>query len=366
MAYLSQLQALILYLSKGLGEATLSKITTQIELGRLFELSFNELKELGIKSDIAKQIIQPHFKHIEDIQRICDQKGITILHIGHPDYPAQLNEICHAPLILFCKGNTRLLKEPQIAIVGSRNATAAGLECASEFAYQLTVSGITVTSGMAIGIDGAAHKGALAGNGNTIAVLGTGVDEIYPKRHRYLYQQIAENGLIISEFLPGAVANKHHFPRRNRIISGLSLGTLIVEAEIKSGSLVTAKYAVEQNREVFAVPGSIRSSLSSGCHYLIKQGAKLTENISDILEDVSFLNDISLYNIESAESIPINKEVEEHCLLLKSLGYEATSVDTLIQRTQWPVEKVLAKLLDLELDDKVAHTADGYIRLARG
>ena len=365
MATLSQLQGLILYLTKGLGSATLSAIESKIDLVELFDLPFDELIALSIKPTIAEQIANPDLKRIEQLQKSCGQQNIQIIHTEHEAYPKLLKQTCHAPLILFCKGNIELLNEPQIAIVGSRNATPPGLECASEFAYQLTRSGITVTSGMAMGIDGAAHKGALAGNGNTIAVLGTGVDVAYPKRHNYLYQQLVDQGLVISEFLPGAVANQHNFPRRNRIISGLSLGTLIVEAEIKSGSLITAKYALEQNREVFAIPGSIRNPLAAGCHHLIKQGAKLVESVTDILEDVSFLPNNGLYNIERAENAPI-EDSEENCPILKSLGFEAASVDVITHSTQWPVEKVLARLLDLELEDKVARTADGYIKLARG
>ncbi len=365
MATLSQLQGLILYFTKGLGSSTLSAIESKLALVELFDLALDELIALGVKPAIAEQIATPDLKRIEQLQKSCEQKNIQIIHTEHEAYPKLLKQTSHAPLILLCKGNIKLLNEPQIAIVGSRNATPPGLECASEFAYLLTRSGITVTSGMAVGIDGAAHKGALAGNGNTIAVLGTGVDVVYPKRHNYLYQQLAEQGLVISEFLPGTVANQHHFPRRNRIISGLSLGTLIVEAEIKSGSLVTAKYALEQNREVFAIPGSIRNPLAAGCHHLIKQGAKLVESIGDILEDVSFLPNNGLYNIERAENAPIEYS-EENCPVLKSLGFEAVSVDVITHRTQWPVEKVLARLLDLELEDKVARTADGYIKLARG
>jgi DNA processing protein len=172
-----------------------------------------------------------------------------------------------------------------------------------------------------------------------------------------------EKGLVVSEFFPGTAPSATHFPRRNRVISGLSLGVVLVEGQLKSGSLITARYALEQNREVFAVPGSIKSSLSQGSHYLIKQGAKLTENVEDIIEDVSFLPQNGLYNIESVIK---NDLPQEDCPVLQNLGFEVTSVDTLSQRTQWPVERVVTRLLDLELEDKVERVLDGYIKLARG
>jgi DNA processing protein len=210
---------------------------------------------------------------------------------------------------------------------------------------------------MALGIDGAAHKGALAGNGKTIAVLGTGVDVYYPKRHKLLTDQVSERGMLVSEFLPGTAANANNFPRRNRIISGLSLGVLIVEAEIKSGSLITVRYALEQNKEVFAVPGSIKNPLSEASHFLIKQGAKLVENVSDILDEVSFFCENSLYTIEEATVD------EPACEILNSVGFEVTAVDLIAQRSQWPIDKVQARLLDLELEDRVERVLDGYIRV---
>ena len=363
MSQLSLSRCMALYLCKGLGLASIKALMDKIDLNSLFGATAKELQRLGLNDPIVTQLTNINWQHVDEVIQRCANLSITIVSYFDNRYPAQLKQISTAPLLLFCKGNIDLLMRPQIAIVGSRSATPTGLEIASEFAYQLIQSGLVVTSGLARGIDGAAHKGALANTGETIAVLGTGADVIYPKRHHLLYQQIAERGLIVSEFLPGVLANACNFPRRNRIISGLALGVVLVEAEIKSGSLITARYALEQDREVFAIPGSIKNPLSQGCHFLLKQGAKLTEHVSDILEEVSFLSENSLYTIESMSE---NEAPQEDCPVLENLGFEVTSVDTLTQRTQWPVEQVVARLLDLELEDKVERVLNGYIKLARG
>ncbi|MBQ4864096.1 DNA-processing protein DprA [Pseudoalteromonas sp. MMG013] len=363
MSQLSLSRCMALYLCKGLGLSSIKALMDHGDLNHLFNLNIDELKNLGLAESVAVQLVKVDWQYIDALISHCETLSIAIVSYFDSRYPPLLKQICTAPLLLFCRGNIDLLVQPQIAIVGSRSATATGLEIAAEFSYQLTQSGLVVTSGLARGVDGAAHKGALAHLGETIAVLGTGTDIIYPKRHQQLYQQIIERGLVVSEFLPGTLAKACNFPRRNRIISGLSLGVLLVEAEIKSGSLITARYALEQNREVFAIPGSIKNPLSQGGHFLLKQGAKLTEHVSDILEEVSFLPENSLYTIESMAKNDIS---QEDCRVLQNLGFEVTSVDTLTQRTQWPVEKVVARLLDLELEDKVERVLNGYIKLARG
>jgi len=349
---------LAFYMCKGLGIKTLLALSQTHSLASLFDLSSNELQQLGLTANQASNLLGTNWQQVDYYQQQIMQNNITVICFFDALYPTDLKQIASAPLLLFCKGDTSLLSSPQIAIVGSRNATPTGLEIASEFAYQLTLAGITVTSGMARGIDGAAHKGALAGSGKTIAVLGTGVDIYYPKRHKLLTDQVLEYGLLISEFLPGTAANAHNFPRRNRIISGLSLGVLIVEAEIKSGSLITVRYALEQNKEVFAVPGSIKNPLAQASHFLIKQGAKLVENVTDILDEVSFSYQSGLYNKDE----PVNEESD--CEVLNSIGFEVTSVDDIVRRAQWPIDKVLARLLDLELDDQIERVLDGYIKLS--
>lgn len=290
-----------------------------------------------------------------------DAKQIQWVGLFDEAYPTRLKEISAPPLILFYFGDVSLLQAPQLAIVGTRNPTVSGKETAYEFAFRCAEAGLTITSGLALGVDTSAHQGALAAKCKTVAVLGTGVDVIYPKRNQSLYRDIIGAGLVVSEFLPGTVPKPEHFPRRNRIVSGLSLGTLVVEAEIKSGSLITARYALEQNREVFAVPGSIRNSMAQGCHYLIKQGAKLCENAEDILSEFALFYENRLYiNVEPT------KKIVEACPVLNCLGYEATSIDALQLRTQWPIEELTARLLDLELEDKVAKVAEGYMKVARG
>ncbi len=209
-----------------------------------------------------------------------------LLTLGHPDYPTLLAELPDAPPLLFVHGDPGVLSLPQLAIVGSRNPTPGGESTARDFARHLAAAGVTVTSGLALGVDGAAHEGALDAEGVTVAVMGTGLDRVYPARHRDLAHRIAVRGALVSEFAPGTPPKGDHFPRRNRIISGLSLGTLVVEAALRSGSLITARLASEQGREVFAIPGSIHNPLARGCHALIRQGAKLVETGQDILDEL--------------------------------------------------------------------------------
>lgn len=351
---------LAFYMCKGLGIKTLLALSQRHNLTALFSLTHDELVALGLTSSQAGNLLHTNWQQVHHYEHIIEQQHIVVISFFDAAYPESLKQIASAPLLLFCKGDTALLSSAQVAIVGSRNATPTGLEIAAEFAYQLTLAGITITSGMARGIDGAAHKGALAGNGKTIAVLGTGVDIYYPKRHKLLTEQVLERGLVISEFLPGTAASAHNFPRRNRIISGLSLGVLIVEAEIKSGSLITVRYAIEQNKEVFAVPGSIRNPLAQASHFLIKQGAKLVENVTDILDEVSFSYPNGLYNKEQPD------KQQSNCAVLNSIGFEVTSVDDIVRRVQWPIDEVQARLLDLELDDQIERVLDGYIKLSTG
>jgi DNA processing protein len=243
-------------------------------------------------------------------------------------------------------------------MVGSRNATAQGEKNAEDFAQALCHAGLCIISGMALGIDGAAHRGALKANGATIAVVGTGLDIVYPARHRELAHQIVERGLILSEFAIGTPSRAQNFPRRNRIISGLALGTLVVEANVQSGSLITAKLAAEQGREVFAIPGSIHSPVSKGCHQLIKQGAKLVDNIQDIVDELGIFTTNSGQDFSTpdpAESNPV----------LASMGFDPISMDILIERSGLTSENLSAILLVLELENKIASLPGGrYQRIA--
>lgn len=274
----------------GLGNAGLCQLLAKFGTpDAIFNASKTQLAEI-VSSEIAQKItlgididaIAPTLKWLE-------KDNTHLVTLADETYPKQLLEISNPPAILFAIGNLHWLNHPSIAMVGSRSATPQGEKNAEEFAESLCNQGLCVVSGMALGIDGAAHRGALKANGATIAVVGTGLDIVYPARHRDLAHQIAQRGLIISEFPLGTSSKAQNFPRRNRIISGLSLGCLVVEANIDSGSLISARLATEQGREVFAIPGSIHSPVAKGCHLLIKQGAKLVENTQDILEEINWV-----------------------------------------------------------------------------
>ena len=240
------------------------------------------------------------------------QPNHYILTPSDPLYPPLLLQISDAPLVLFVKGAIESLVIPSIAIVGSRNASRGGLDTAAELAYNLASQGFAITSGMASGIDGAAHKATLAANGTTVAVLGTGVERIYPKRHHCLYHDIVHSGCVMSEYWPHIGPYAGNFPKRNRIVSGLSLGTVVVEASRKSGSLISARLAVEQNREVFAVPGSVLGGYSQGCHDLIKNGAKLVESAADIIEELGCLSEYHLEQLHQRHHIQGNWKTKKH------------------------------------------------------
>jgi len=271
-----------------------------------------------------------------------------------PDYPRALLELGHAPPVLYFVGRRELLNRPALAIVGSRNATPQGLDNARAFARALADAGLTIVSGLALGIDAAAHEGALDGSGSTLAVVGTGLDRVYPARHRELAHRLAVNGGMLSEFPPGTPARASHFPRRNRLISGLARGVLVVEAALSSGSLITARYAGEQGREVFAIPGSIHSPLARGCHKLIREGAKLVETAQDVLAELG-LGD-------RAGPLAPTAAVEEggpDAALLGALAADPADLDQLAARTGLSIEALCANLLALELEGKVAALPGG-------
>lgn len=270
----------------------------------------------------------------------------SLLCLGDPDYPEALLQSPDPPLLLFLEGQReQLARMPAIAVVGSRHPTPQGRDTAYQFAAELAAAGYAVVSGLAIGIDGEAHQGALS-RGTSWAVLGSGLDHIHPRRHQELAQQLRERGLLISEHPPGTAPLPQHFPARNRIIAGLCRGCLVVEAAEASGSLITARLAAEAGRDVYAVPGSIRSLQSRGCHQLIQQGAMLVQEIADLLPDLSPPRPPSVTAAGPEEEV------------LAALGWEPTTLDALQERLGWSVEKLLARLLELELDGQV-RTLDG-------
>jgi DNA processing protein len=294
----------------------------------------------------------------ETVLHWCRLHGVQPLCLSHPSYPALLSEISTPPALLFARGDVTQLGLPQVAIVGSRHATISGLNTAFDFAKTLAGSGFVVTSGLALGIDGSAHNGALAA-GTTIAVMGTGLDVMYPKQHRMLHQKILDQGgAVVSEFMPGTPPIPSNFPRRNRIISGLSLGTMVVEAAIKSGSLITAKYAMEQGREVFAIPGSIHNVLSKGAHALLKQGASLVESAADIVDQLG-----GILSYLEPEKTDLKVPESTHSKLLEAMGFDPVDMDTLVRRTGFTVAELSRDLVELELEGVIVNNNGFYDRL---
>ena len=289
-----------------------------------------------------------------------------LLCIDDPLYPPLLKLINDPPSVLFVKGDINSLLRPSIAIVGSRNATPGGLKVAQQLSAQLVEQHLAITSGMALGIDGAAHRAAIDNQGVSLAVLGTGVEVIYPKRHRSIYHEIQVNGCVVSEFWPQVKPFSGNFPKRNRIISGLTIGTLVVEAGLRSGSLISARLANEQGREVFALPGSVLGGQSEGCHQLLRDGAKLVESASDILEEVAVLSALHLEEVKASHHI--GEEIVSDlpfASLLASVGYETTSIDNVVEHSGKTIELVLEQLLELELQGWVTAVPGGYVRLKR-
>jgi DNA processing protein len=319
------------------------------------------LKPRGDLGPLREYLRQPDWEAVERDLAWADGALRRIVTLADPDYPSKLSEIPSAPPVLFVQGDVALLSSAQIAMVGSRNPTRSGAETAYEFARSLAASGLTVTSGLALGVDAASHQGALDGGGHTIAVAGTGLDRVYPARHRALAHAIVDRGgAIVSEFAPGTPPLPAHFPRRNRIISGLSTGTLVVEAAVSSGSLITARAAADQGREVFAIPGSIHNPLARGCHRLIRDGAKLVETAQDVLEELAPQLRALLAALPAAitQGAP-ELDADQRCLL-KSLDFAPVSVDVLVERSGLTAETVSSILLVLELQGYVASEPGGH------
>lgn len=283
-----------------------------------------------------------------------------------PQYPTQLRSVADAPLLLYVHGDVQLLSSPQLAIVGSRNPTPSGADTAHAFAASLAQIGLTITSGMALGIDAAAHRGALSVGGTTIAVAGTGLDRVYPARHRELAHEIAERGALVSEFALGAPPRREHFPQRNRLISGMSLGVLVVEAAIQSGSLITARLAGDQGREVFAIPGSIHSPLARGCHALIRQGAKLVETANDILEELTPQLGAAVRAAHASAPMAAGEVDATTQRVLDAMAYDPVDIDTIAQRCGLTIGMISSMLLQMELRGVVAACPGGkYLRTCK-
>jgi DNA processing protein len=300
----------------------------------------------------------PGPERIDEALRWLDDPANGVSTLADESYPAALLEITDPPPLLYIKGSPRLLNHAALAVVGSRNATAQGAENARAFAHELSDAGFTIVSGLALGIDTEAHRGGLAGASSSVAVVGTGLDVVYPARNRALAHELAAAGAIVSEFPLGTPPLPVNFPRRNRLISGLSRGCLVVEAALKSGSLITARYALEQGREVLAIPGSIHSTLSKGCHRLIKQGAKLVESSADVLEELGL-----------AAPMPVSAAAPaappEYRDFLETLGFDPVDLETLCERGGLTPETASAMLLTLELEGLVGRLPGGKFQRVR-
>jgi DNA processing protein len=336
------------------------------DIQSLFQASNDELHEKGFNEVQQNILQQADWRQVEQDLKWAEAEGHHIIHLQHEDYPALLREISDPPLVLFVKGNKQALVAKQLAIVGARNATPAGLKNAEDFAAHLTQAGYAITSGLALGVDGASHRGALAANGITIGVCGTGLNYIYPYSHRTLAKNmLQQDGAIISEFPLAVSPRAENFPRRNRVIAGMSQGVLVVEAALKSGSLITARHALEQGREVFAIPGSIHNFLARGCHHLIRQGAKLVETCEDILEELSGQRPLWLPVQKSAQEEDLSHLSEPERRVLLQIEYEITPYDVIVLRAGLTAGEVSSMLLILELNGYIQSAPFGYIRKGR-
>ncbi|MGL4668790.1 MAG: DNA-processing protein DprA [Saezia sp.] len=363
-----------LLLTSGVGSVTARKLLATF--GSPEAIFKQNLLALGhiVSQKQAQALLNPppnYAQACEQLQQWLEQNSAHhVISLGHTSYPQKLLETPDPPLLLFANGNLELLSKPSLAIVGSRSPTPQGKETAQDFARTLSRQGITIVSGLALGIDGIAQQAALKEAGSTIAVLGTGIDRVYPASHHALTHDIAQNGLLLSEYPLGTAPTTHNFPKRNRIIAGLSLGTLVVEATIHSGSLITAKMAAEMGKEVFAIPGSIHSPQSKGCHWLIKQGAKLVETAQEVIEELRLPVTVShspnkTTQKQTQDPHPVTDQNESpslSTLILDAIGQGPTSFDAITQRTGLNAALLQAELLTLELNQQIARMPGGLFQ----
>lgn len=326
----------------------------------------HQLQQHQIPAAAIQRIQQPDNSGVKRDLSWAEHDQHTIICIDDSRYPQLLKNISSPPYLLYAIGDTDYLQRPQLAMVGSRNPTAAGRKIAEDFAHHLSDAGITITSGLARGIDGACHKGAIEGLAGSVAVVANGLDTIYPAQHTQLAKRIAEQGCLVSETPVGIAPHKGLFPKRNRIISGLCIGTLVVEAAKNSGSLITARLAMEQGRELFAIPGSIHNPLSRGCHSLIRQGAKLVETTEDILEELIPLVKLTPSRHTSEHIVPAeaeNKLDSSYQRLLEWMDFEPAAIDELVVRSNMSAAEIASMLLILELQGHVVSESGRYCRI---
>lgn len=326
----------------------------------LFAIKNRKYIQKFVSTEALDYISHPDWASIEQDLTWSTLANHYLITLDDPHYPKDLREIPDPPLLLYIKGNISALNTLQIALVGTRTPSFLGRETAFQFACELAKANITITSGLARGIDSYGHQGALKAGGQTIAVLGSGINRVYPKEHLELAEKITAQGAIVSEFPPESPPLAKHFPQRNRIISGLSRGVLVVEAAFKSGSLVTARLANEQGRDVFAIPGSIQSLFAKGCHHLIQQGAKLTTNVNDILEELHFpmmhAKDTMVSSEKARPTDPKEKKIWD------CIDFEPASMDIIALRSGLTIGEVSSILLSFEINDLIRSTSAGYIK----
>ena len=360
---------LLLAHTPGIGPRTARRLMERFGDPRsLLEADAAELRAAGARAAAAARLRSPPAEAADAALAWAEQEDAHILTLEDPRYPPLLKELGDAPVVLYVRGDPAALMDPQLAMVGSRNPTPACRDTTRAFARHLAACGLTITSGLAVGVDGAAHAGALEA-GRSIAVLGTGPDRVYPAAHRDLARRISHQGALVTELPPGSGPKGENFPRRNRVISGLSLGVLVTEAALKSGSLITARHAMEQGREVFAIPGSIHNPLARGCHALIRDGAKLVETAQDVLEEL-----VSLLGTGAAPAQPPVAEVtgredgldSDYRRLLEAMGHDPVAPDELIERTKLPAQSISSMLLLLELEGYVSSYPGGRYGRAAG
>lgn len=326
----------------------------------IFDKKNKKSLEKLLSESALNYLANPDWLAVEQDLKWALEPDHHVIPLNDPQYPPLLREISDPPIVLYVKGKLEALQTLQIGMVGSRNPSFLGRENAFQLAYQLANKGITITSGLARGIDGQSHQGALAAKGRTIAVLGSGLNRLYPKQHIALAEAISVNGALVSEFPLETPPLAKHFPQRNRILSGLSRGVLVVEAAMQSGSLVTARLANEQGREVFAVPGSIQNALAKGCHHLIREGAKLVESVNDVLEELDFLvTPIAEKKLSPAPSLNACERKIWNCL-----DHEPVSLNSIVLDSGLTIRDVSSILLSFETDGLIRVTPAGYLRAA--
>ncbi len=356
-------QWLVLYHADGIGVVSFHRLLRHLgDPAAVLAADTGTLRQLGLSQQDIHALRHPDQATLDRDLEWLGQPGNHLIPCTDPDYPVLLSQLPDAPPLLYVHGDPALLTVPQLAMVGSRNPTPSGRGTATDFARHLSAAGLVITSGLALGIDTASHQGALDADGPTIAVMGTGLDRVYPAANRSLARRIAEQGALVSEFPVGTPPLAENFPRRNRIISGLSLGTLVVEAALRSGSLISARLATEQGREVFAIPGSIHNTLARGCHALIRQGAKLVETAQDIIDELGPLAASCTQTRPRADAYTEAswQPAEEYLQLLEFMGFEDIPVDRLVDRSGLTPAEVSSMLLQLELAGYVASSPGGH------